>query len=42
MPAGNKERHRTGRIGWLRAAPNHKLFLSDSVMSDTDLFLRDS
>jgi VIT1/CCC1 family predicted Fe2+/Mn2+ transporter len=20
MPAGNKERHRTGRIGWLRAA----------------------
>ena len=34
MPAGNKERHRTGRIGWLRAAV---LGANDGIISVASL-----
>jgi VIT1/CCC1 family predicted Fe2+/Mn2+ transporter len=36
MPAGNKERHRTGRIGWLRAAV---LGANDGILSTSSLLL---
>lgn len=36
MPAGNKERHRTGRIGWLRAAV---LGANDGIVSTSSLVL---
>jgi VIT1/CCC1 family predicted Fe2+/Mn2+ transporter len=36
MPAGNKERHRTGRIGWLRAAV---LGANDGILSTSSLVL---
>jgi VIT1/CCC1 family predicted Fe2+/Mn2+ transporter len=36
MPAGNKERHRTGRIGWLRAAV---LGANDGILSTASLVL---
>src|ERR1700688_3237234 len=36
MPVGNKERHRTGRIGWLRAAV---LGANDGILSTSSLVL---
>ena len=36
MPVGNKERHRTGRIGWLRAAV---LGANDGIVSTSSLVL---
>jgi len=36
MPPGNKERHRTGRIGWLRAAV---LGANDGILSTSSLVL---
>ena len=36
MPAGNKELHRTGRIGWLRAAV---LGANDGILSTSSLVL---
>jgi hypothetical protein len=36
MPPGNKERHRTGRIGWLRAAV---LGANDGILSTSSLLL---
>jgi VIT1/CCC1 family predicted Fe2+/Mn2+ transporter len=36
MPAGQKERHRTGRIGWLRAAV---LGANDGILSTSSLVL---
>jgi VIT1/CCC1 family predicted Fe2+/Mn2+ transporter len=36
MPSGNKERHRTGRIGWLRAAV---LGANDGILSTSSLVL---
>jgi VIT1/CCC1 family predicted Fe2+/Mn2+ transporter len=36
MPAGNKEQHRTGRIGWLRAAV---LGANDGILSTSSLVL---
>jgi VIT1/CCC1 family predicted Fe2+/Mn2+ transporter len=36
MPADNKERHRTGRIGWLRAAV---LGANDGILSTSSLLL---
>jgi vacuolar iron transporter family protein len=36
MPAANKERHRTGRIGWLRAAV---LGANDGILSTSSLML---
>src|SRR6202790_631780 len=36
MPVGNKERHRTGRIGWLRAAV---LGANDGLLSTSSLVL---
>jgi len=36
MPTGNKERHRTGRIGWLRAAV---LGANDGILSTSSLVL---
>src|SRR6202051_2292472 len=36
MPAGKKERHRTGRIGWLRAAV---LGANDGILSTSSLLL---
>ncbi len=36
MPLGNKERHRTGRIGWLRAAV---LGANDGILSTSSLVL---
>src|ERR1700681_2627621 len=36
MPSGNKERHRTGRIGWLRAAV---LGANDGILSTSSLLL---
>lgn len=36
MPAGKKERHRTGRIGWLRAAV---LGANDGILSTSSLVL---
>src|ERR1700686_2601833 len=36
MPASNKERHRTGRIGWLRAAV---LGANDGILSTSSLVL---
>jgi vacuolar iron transporter family protein len=36
MPASNKERHRTGRIGWLRAAV---LGANDGILSTLSLVL---
>src|ERR1700728_1897795 len=36
MPAGNKQRHRTGRIGWLRAAV---LGANDGILSTSSLVL---
>lgn len=36
MPLGNKERHRTGRIGWLRAAV---LGANDGIVSTSSLVL---
>jgi VIT1/CCC1 family predicted Fe2+/Mn2+ transporter len=36
MPAGNKARHRTGRIGWLRAAV---LGANDGILSTSSLLL---
>lgn len=36
MPAGNPERHRTGRIGWLRAAV---LGANDGILSTSSLVL---
>jgi vacuolar iron transporter family protein len=36
MPIGNKERHRTGRIGWLRAAV---LGANDGILSTASLVL---
>jgi VIT1/CCC1 family predicted Fe2+/Mn2+ transporter len=36
MPAGNRERHRTGRIGWLRAAV---LGANDGIVSTSSLVL---
>src|ERR1700681_2758352 len=36
MPSGNKERHRTGRIGWLRAAV---LGANDGILSTSTLML---
>ena len=36
MPAGDKERHRTGRIGWLRAAV---LGANDGILSTSSLVL---
>jgi vacuolar iron transporter family protein len=36
MPLGNKGRHRTGRVGWLRAAV---LGASDGILSTTSLVL---
>ena len=36
MPVGNKERHRTGRIGWLRAAV---LGANDGILSTASLVL---
>jgi VIT1/CCC1 family predicted Fe2+/Mn2+ transporter len=37
MPVGNKERHRTGRIGWLPAAV---LGANDGILSTSSLVLR--
>jgi vacuolar iron transporter family protein len=36
MPVGNKERHRSGRIGWLRAAV---LGANDGILSTSSLVL---
>src|SRR5271165_3083823 len=36
MPAGKKERHRTGRVGWLRAAV---LGANDGILSTSSLVL---
>src|ERR1035437_6773061 len=36
MPVGNKERHRAGRIGWLRAAV---LGANDGILSTSSLVL---
>ncbi len=36
MPEGNKKRHRTGRIGWLRAAV---LGANDGILSTSSLVL---
>jgi len=36
MPVGIKERHRTGRIGWLRAAV---LGANDGILSTSSLVL---
>ena len=36
MPVGNKERHRSGRIGWLRAA---ELGANDGILSTSSLVL---
>src|SRR5580700_1579695 len=36
MPVGNKERHRTGRIGWLRAGV---LGANDGILSTSSLLL---